>query len=204
MPKESTSLGVTDTIRFVTEIDKLKHVLRKVKPIGEDRYENTAEHSWQIAVFALSLARTLDSAIRLEQVIAMLLVHDIGEIDAGDKFVFAQDGWEERKLAELRAAERIFGLAPPEVAGSLLDLWREFEAGETAEAKFAKAIDRSMPVVLNLRNHGGSWIENGVSYERVVGRVGPEIESGCPELWSYLKRELEEARRKGFFAASTA
>ena len=186
------------------EIDKLKHVLRKVKPIGEDRYESTAEHSWQIAVFALSLARNLAYPIQVDHVIAILLVHDISEIDAGDKFVFAQDGWEERKLAELRAVERIFGLAPPNVAGNLLDLWKEFEAGETAEAKFAKAIDRSMPVVLNLRNHGGSWIENGVTYERVVDRAGPEIESGCPELWSYLTRELEEARHKGFFAASTA
>jgi putative hydrolase of HD superfamily len=137
----------------------------------------------------------------------MLLVHDIGEIDAGDKFVFAQDGWEERKVAELRAVERIFGLAPASVATTLLDLWKEFEAGETPEAKFAKAIDRSMPVLLNLSNGGGSWVENGVSwvengvsYERVVGRIQPEIEEGCPELWTYLKTELDKARDDGFFA----
>jgi putative hydrolases of HD superfamily len=117
----------------------------------------------------------------------MLLVHDIGEIDAGDKFVFAQDGWEERNPAELRAIERIVGLAPKATAEFLLNLWKEFNAGETAEARFAKAVDRSMPVLLNLNNGGGSWLENGVSYERVIGRVAPEVESGCPELWSYLR-----------------
>lgn len=135
-----------------------------------------------------------------ERVVAMLLVHDIGEIDAGDKFVFAQDGWEERKVAELRAVTRIFFLAPQPIAKDLLDLWKEFDAGETQDARFAKAIDRSMPVLLNLSNGGGSWLENGITYERVCARVGPEIEAGCPELWSYMKRQLETARQKGFFA----
>lgn len=200
MLNEETRLALYDTARFVLEIDKLKGVLRKVKPIGQDRYENTAEHSWQIAVFALSMARSLAYPIHVDRVLAMLLVHDIGEIDAGDKFVFAEDGWEERKLAELRAVERIFGLAPPNVATMFLDLWKEFEAGETPEAKFAKAIDRSMPVLLNLSNGGGSWVENGVSYQRVVSRIQPEIENGCPELWTYLKAELDKARGNGFFA----
>ncbi|MGO4210919.1 HD family hydrolase [Terriglobus sp. 2YAB30_2] len=200
MLNEETRLALYDTARFVLEIDKLKGVLRKVKPIGQDRYENTAEHSWQIAAFALSMARSLAYPIQVDRVLAMLLVHDIGEIDAGDKFVFADDGWEERKLAELRAVERIFGLAPPNVATTFLDLWKEFEAGETPEAKFAKAIDRSMPVLLNLSNGGGSWVENGVSYQRVVSRIQPEIENGCPELWTYLKAELDKARGSGFFA----
>lgn len=182
------------------EIDKLKGVLRKVKPIGEERYENTAEHSWQIAVFALSLTRTLALSVNPERVVAMLLVHDLGEIDAGDKFVFAQDGWEERKAAELRAVKRIFSLAPEPLAEFLLDMWKEFDAGETQDARFAKAIDRSMPVLLNLSNGGGSWLENGVTYERVCGRVGPEIEAGCPELWNFMKRQLETAKQEGFFA----
>ena len=202
MIKEDNMPGVHVAIRFVLEIDKLKGILRKVKPIGEDRYENTAEHSLQIALFALSLAQTLSLKLNLYRVVAMLLVHDIGEIDAGDKFVFAPDGWEERKGAELRAVERIFGLASPDVGEFLLALWTEFDAGESPEARFAKAIDRSMPVLLNLSNGGGSWLENGVTYEQVIGRVGPEVESGCPELWNYLKRELEEGRRKGFFAAA--
>lgn len=193
---------IASTISFVLEIDKLKGVLRKVKPISEDRYENTAEHSWQIALFALSLAQTLKLAIDVNRAVAMLLVHDIGEIDAGDKFVFAQDGWEERKAAELRAVERIVGLAPKTTAEFLLNLWKEFDAGETTEARFAKAIDRCTPVLLNVSNGGGSWLENGVTYERVIGRVGPEIENGSLELWSYMKQQLEDARGKGYFAAS--
>jgi putative hydrolase of HD superfamily len=204
MVQEQNTADLADTVRFVLEIDKLKGVLRKVRPVGEDRYENTAEHSWQIALFGLSLAQTLRLAIDVNRAVAMLLVHDIGEIDAGDKFVFAQDGWEERKAAELRAVERITGLASDRVAGFLLGLWKEFDAGETVEARFAKAIDRCMPVLLNLNNSGGSWLENGVPYERVIGRVGPEVESGCPELWNYLSQELKEARRKGYFAAPTS
>ncbi|TCK69758.1 HD domain-containing protein [Acidipila rosea] len=198
--QEPGLIQIQQIVQFVLEIDKLKGVLRKVKPVGEDRYENTAEHSWQIAVFALSLARTLELSVDPERVVAMLLVHDIGEIDAGDKFVFAQDGWEERKAAELRAVERIFSFAPETLAGFLLDMWKEFDAGETQNARFAKAIDRSMPVLLNLSNGGGSWLENRVTYERVCARVGPEIEAGCPELWKYVERQLERARQKGFFA----
>ena len=202
MIQEQGFIEVHNIVQFVLEIDKLKGVLRKVKPLGEDRYENTAEHSWQIAVFALSLARTPGMSVDAERVVAMLLVHDIGEIDAGDKFVFAQDGWEERKAAELRAVERIFSLAPETIAKFLLDMWKEFDAGETQDARFAKAIDRSMPVLLNLSNGGGSWLENGISYERVCARVGPEIAAGCPELWNYVKRQLEAAKQKGFFAES--
>jgi len=202
MSNEESATDISNTIQFVLEIDKLKGVLRKVRPIGEERYENTAEHSWQIALFATSVARTLDLTVDVARVVAMLLVHDLGEIDAGDKFVFAQDGWEERNAAELKALERICGLAPKKTANFLLELWKEFDTGASNEARFAKAIDRSMPVLLNLNNHGGSWIENGVSYERVVERVGPEIEDGCPQLWEYLKAELEAGRRKGLFAAS--
>ena len=204
MSRRQTQIDIATTVLFVLEIDKLKGVLRKVRPVGEDRYENTAEHSWQIAVFALSLANTLRLSVDVNRVVCMLLIHDIGEIDAGDKFVFAETGWEERKAAELKAVERIFGLAPDKAAEFLLDLWKEFDAGNSAEARFAKAIDRSMPVLLNLKNRGGSWLENGVTYERVVGRVRPEIENGCAELWNYLDQQLKAARAQGFFAIPKA
>jgi putative hydrolases of HD superfamily len=196
--------GIANIVQFVLEVDKLKTVLRKVRPVGEARYENTAEHSWQITLFALALAKMLGLSIDVLRVLSMLLIHDIGEIDAGDKFVFAENGWEERKAAELRAVERICGLAPRATAEHLITLWKEFDAGGSAEARFAKAIDRSMPVLLNLNNRGGSWLENGVTYERVFGRVKPEIENGCPELWSYLEEQLKAAHQQGFFAVPTA
>lgn len=202
MTHQPTTGEVGQIIQFVLEIEKLKGVLRKVRPIGEDRYENTAEHSWQIALFAVSLADVLSLKIDANRVVAMLLVHDLGEIDAGDKFVFSHEGWEERKAAELKALERICGLTPAKTRDFLVSLWKEFDAGASDEARFAKAIDRSMPVLLNLNNNGGSWVENGVSYERVVKRVQPEIEGGCPQLWEYLKPQLEAGRHKGFFAAS--
>jgi 5'-deoxynucleotidase YfbR-like HD superfamily hydrolase len=164
---------IANIVQIVLEVDKLKTVLRKVRPVGEARYENTAEHSWQIALFALALAKMLGLSIDVLRVVSMLLIHDIGEIDAGDKFVFAENGWEERKAAELKAVERICGLAPRATAEYLITLWTEFDAGGSAEARFAKAIDRSMPVLLNLSNRGGSWLENGVTYERVFGRVKP-------------------------------
>ena len=98
--------------------------------------------------------------------------------------------------------ERICGLTPGKTRDSLVSLWKEFYAGESDEARFAKAVDRCMPVLLNLNNNGGSWVENAVSYEQVVNRVRPEIEGGCPELWEYIKPQLEAGRHKGFFAAS--
>ncbi|HEX7801698.1 MAG TPA: HD domain-containing protein [Pseudoxanthomonas sp.] len=186
-------------IDFILELDKLKAVTRKVRPLGQDRYENSAEHSWQIALLAASLAPYAESPVDIDRVIRMLLVHDIGEIDTGDTMVFVEGGWEERKAAELAAVTRIFGLLPAEQGAELLSLWKEFERGETADARFANAADRAMPVLLNLANAGQSWRENGISYERVVARVAPPIKAGCPALWDYLESRLEQARDKGWF-----
>ena len=177
-------------IDFILELEKLKAVSRKVRPLGLDRYENSAEHSWQLAMLALSLAHYAGPDIDLNRVTRMLLVHDVGEIDTGDTMVFVEGGWEQRKAAELAAAQRIFGMLP-ELGAGFLKLWQEFELGETAEARFAHAVDRAMPVLLNLNNNGQSWRENGISYERVVGRVAPPIKAGCPALWNYLRRALK-------------
>jgi putative hydrolases of HD superfamily len=188
-----------EIIGFILELDKLKGVTRKVRPLGLDRYENSAEHSWQLGLFAASLAQYADPETDINRVIRMLLVHDIGEIDIGDTFVFVEGGWEERKAAELTAVKRIFGMLPNDQASVFLELWQEFELSATPEARFANSIDRAMPVLLNLANDGGSWRENGVSYERVVNRVGPQIKAGCPALWNYLEEQLEDARRRGWF-----
>jgi putative hydrolase of HD superfamily len=188
-------------VDFILELDKLKAVTRKVKPLGVDRYENSAEHSWQIALMAASLAGYAESPVDINHVIAMLLVHDIGEIDAGDTMVFVEGGWDERKAAELAGVTRIFGMLPDGRGAGFLALWKEFENGDTAESRFAHSIDRAMPVLLNLSNHGQSWRENGISYERVTRRVEPEVKAGCPALWDYLAGRLEEARGKGFFGA---
>ena len=186
-------------VDFILELDKLKAVTRKVRPIGQSRYENSAEHSWQIALMAASLAQFAAEPVDINRVISMLLVHDIGEIDAGDTMVFVETGWEQRKAAELAAVRRIFGMLPAEQCAKFLALWQEFEDAATPESRFAHSVDRAMPVLLNLANHGQSWRENGISYERVVHRVEPEVKAGCPALWEYLAGRLEAVRDKGYF-----
>jgi putative hydrolases of HD superfamily len=188
-------------IDFILELEKLKGVTRKTRPLGLDRYENSAEHSWQLSILAISLAHYAESSIDINKVVRMLLVHDVGEIDTGDTMVYDETGWEERKASELVAVRRIFGMLPENLAADFLALWQEFEHGETAESRFAHAVDRAMPVLLNLANAGQSWRENGISYERVVRRIAPPIMAGCPALWDYLKARLEEARRQGIFGA---
>jgi putative hydrolases of HD superfamily len=188
-------------IDFILELDKLKGVTRKTRPLGLDRQENSAEHSWQIAMFASTLAEYAAAPVNIDHVIKMLLVHDIGEIDTGDTIVYAEGGWEERKAAELRAVERIFGLLPAGRGEPYLALWREFETGETAEAQFANAVDRAMPVLLNLANNGQSWRENGISHQRVVARIETPIRDGCPALWAYLEPRLAAAEKQGLFGA---
>lgn len=186
-------------IDFILELDKLKGVTRKTRPLGLDRYENSAEHSWQIALLAVSLAHYAESALDINRVIGMLLVHDIGEIDTGDTMVYVEGGWEERKVAERAAVKRIFGMLPESQSSGLMALWQEFDDAESPEARFAHAADRAMPVLLNLANAGQSWRENGITHERVVRRIAAPIKAGCPALWDYLEARLEDERRKGWF-----
>ncbi|WP_434627127.1 HD domain-containing protein [Chromobacterium sp. CV08] len=186
-------------VDFVLEIDKLKQVTRKTRVLNSDRYENSAEHSWQIALLAASLQAYAVEPVDIDRVVAMLLVHDIGEIETGDTIVYAEGGWEERKAQELACVTRLFGMLP-EQGPRFLALWKEFEAGETADARFANAADRAMPVLLNLANNGQSWRENGIRHQQVLDRIGPPIRSGCPALWAYLEGRLLDARSRGWLA----
>lgn len=186
-------------VDFILETDRLKAVTRKTRPLGLDRYENSAEHSWQLALLASSLAPYAEQPVDVDRVVAMLLVHDIGEIDTGDTFVYVEGGWEDRKAAELAAVKRIFGLLPEPQRERFLSLWIEFEEAKTPESRFANAVDRAMPVLLNLANNGQSWRENGITYERVIQRVAPPIEAGCPALWEYLQAKLDDVRKQGWF-----
>jgi putative hydrolase of HD superfamily len=188
-------------VDFILELDRLKRVTRKIRPAGLDRYENTAEHSWQIALLAASLEPFAAEPVDIDRVILMLLVHDIGEIDTGDTIFFAEEGLSDRKAGELAAVQRIFGHLEDPQRSRFLGLWNEFEAAITPEARFAHAADRAMPVLLNLANEGQSWRENGISFEKVVSRVGPPVRNGCPRLWAYLEDRLAEAREKGYFGA---
>lgn len=189
-------------VDFILELDRLKTVTRKIRVRGADRYENSAEHSWQLAMLATSLAPFAEGTIDIDRVIQMLLIHDVGEIDTGDTSAFVAEGLADRKAGELAAVTRIFGLLPDVQRDHLMSLWREFEEAQTPESRFANAVDRAMPVLLNLANNGQSWRDGGITHERVVARVRPQIEAGCPKLWAYLETRLEDERQRGWFSGA--
>ncbi len=170
-------------LAFLGELDRLKTVLRQTRLTDLSRRENTAEHSWHLAMFALVLAEHGDGVDALH-VVRLLLVHDVVEIDAGDVPIH-DPGRDEAAIAALEAAaaERIFGLLPDGQGEELHALWREFEAGETREARFARALDRLQPVLMNLMGGGATWAENGVTEAQIRARIGPPVERGAPQLW---------------------
>lgn len=180
---------------FIIEIEKLKGVLRKTKVVGMDRYENSAEHSWHICLTALLLKQYANEHINIDRVIKMLLVHDLGEIDAGDTIVYATNK-EEIKKREAEGFRRLMSLLPMELADELTSLWQEFEEGKTPEAIYANAMDRVSPVLQNLNNGGQSWWENNISIEQVYG-VNSKIALGSTEVWENLKQQLATAHAKG-------
>lgn len=171
---------------FLAEIDGLKAVLRQNRTIGEGRRENSAEHSWHLALFALVLGEHAPG-IDLARVVAMLLVHDIVEIDAGDVPIHGTYDAAALALVEAAAAERIFGLLPAPQRDRFLALWREFEAVETAEARFAKMLDRLQPLLLNTLTGGGTWAENGLTEAQVLARYLPVVERGAPSLRPFIE-----------------
>ena len=208
----SEAATLQQAIAFLLETDRLKTVTRKIRvrsdapapsalPAGDTpfRLENSAEHSWQLALFATVLAPFAAAPVDLPRVLEMLLLHDLGEIDTGDTMAFVEGGWAERKQDERAAAERIFALLPADHAARNLALWDEFEAGDTADSRFANAVDRATPPLLNLANGGGSWVEHGISHARVVARIQAQIEAGIPALWAYLEAELQAAHDDGWF-----
>lgn len=169
-------------LSFAIELDKLKAVLRRSRPSGLDRYENSAEHSWHVCLLALAMAPHAAPQVDVTRVVEMLLVHDIPEIDAGDLIIYAEDR-EAYLGAERRAAERIFGMLPEPQAAWTRSRWEEFAARETLEAKFAYAMDRLMPVLHNLESGGQTWRENDVPLERVLA-INEAIGEACPAVWA--------------------
>lgn len=183
-------------LRFIAEIDKLKGVERMISVIGGARRENSAEHSWHLAVMAPLLAEYAPAAIDIARVVIMLLVHDIVEIDAGDTFAFDTVGAADKDERERRAAARLFSLLPADQADELRAYWDEFEAGNTAEARFAVAMDRFQGLLMNRGNAGGTWKIHDISRDRVMQRMAP-IRDGAPELWSAVLQVLDEVGLPG-------
>ncbi len=186
---------------FVIEIDKLKTILRRAYISDSSRRENSAEHSWHIAVMVMILAEYSNAEIDLMHVLKMMLVHDIAEIDAGDISIYhrkSAPGYEGR---EVEGAKRIFGILPPDQARELLDIQAEFEAGVTAESKFARSVDRLMPLLHNYCTGGRRWQEDGINYEQVF-EVNKKVGEGSKDLWDYSISIIDECVTKGFLKPS--
>lgn len=178
-----TSPDLERQLAFLREIDRLKSVIRLSPLIDRSRRENSAEHSWHIAMYALVLAQYAAGSVDVLRVVKMLLIHDIVEIDAGDVPFHApatHAGQEER---ERLAAERLFGLLPDAQAAEFRELWFEFEAAKSDDAKFAKALDRFQPMLHNAATDGGTWVECEVTLEQIKARCRQPIERGAPALW---------------------
>jgi putative hydrolase of HD superfamily len=182
---------ITAQIEFLTEVDKLKSVLRGTSLCDNSRRENSGEHSWHIALYALILSEHAINPIDINRVIKMLLIHDLVEIDAGDAPIHGNHDPVEQALKECNAADRIFGLLPQDQAIELRDLWDEFEASETNDAVFAKSLDRAQPVISNLETGGQSWTDYNVTLEQVKSRVAVKIQRGAPAIWATVKTRVE-------------
>jgi len=178
---------------FLNEADRLKSVLRATTLCDGSRRENTAEHSWHIVLYAMVLADQAAPEVDINRVIRMLILHDLVEIDVGDVPIHSANGAAHASLAtqaaEQRAADRIFGLLPSDLAAGFRALWDEFEAAETVEAIFAKSLDRVQPVMANLQSGGGTWVTYNVTAEQLDTRVGTKIARGAPALWAHVRAQ---------------
>ena len=176
---------------FLNEADRLKSVLRATTLVDGSRRENSGEHSWHLALYAMVLADQAASGVDINRGIRMLVLHDLVEIDVGDVPIHSADGQAHgsaaTQAAEARAADRIFGLLPSDLAADLHALWAEFEAGLTPDALFAKALDRVQPVMANLMSGGGTWVEYNVTSDQFDQRVGTKIAKGAPRLWDWVR-----------------
>ncbi|EMK3508671.1 HD domain-containing protein [Vibrio parahaemolyticus] len=185
-------------LALLIELDKLKSVLRRTRvKSAEGRLENSGEHSWHVALMAVLMEEHANAPVDICRVMKMLLIHDVVEIDAGDTFVYDTVASKEQAEKEIKAAERLFGMLPTDQGQELLALWLEFEAAQSDDAKYAKALDRLIPMLLNYHTKGQSWKENSVTREQAL-TINKRIEFGSVTLWDKAKELIEEATEKGW------
>jgi len=197
---DSPAARLVRQIEFIVECDRLKEIFRQTINTQSRRAENDAEHSWHLCLCVIVLAEHANlPTLDLLRVLKMLIVHDLVEIDAGDTFAYDTAGMATQHAREVVAADRIFGLLPADQGRDLRALWDEFEARQTPESKFAAAVDRFQPMLLNCRSQGAAWQRHGVTHDRVVAR-NRHIADGCKELWRYAERMLEEVVAAGHLA----
>jgi len=191
---------LSQQLQFIVEIDKLKTVLRQSYLTNGERHENSAEHSWHLAVMAMLLGEHAEEGVDLCQVLRMLLVHDIVEIDAGDTYCYDEEADSGKADRERQAADRIFGLLPGDQADGLRELWDEYEAQITPEARFAMALDHLMPLLHNYHTEGKSWREHAITKDQVLAHNAC-IGDSSPRLWHFAEAMIEEGVARGYLGA---
>ncbi|MBR1555914.1 MAG: HD domain-containing protein [Oscillospiraceae bacterium] len=184
-------------IKFILELDKLKNIYRQTLVLHEDRQENDAEHSFHLAVMACILAEHAREKVDVLHVMKMVLMHDVVEIDAGDTYCYDEAGNQTKAERERKAADRIFSLLPEEQCQEYRGLWEEFEARETPEAKFANALDRIHPMLLNYTKGGISWMKHGIHAEQVEKRNCGVTADGSERIGEFAREIIETARKEG-------
>lgn len=191
---------LTRQLAFILEADRMKNIYRQTLVLHEDRQENDAEHSFHLALMAAILAEHARVPVDVTVVMKMVLVHDIVEIDAGDTYAYDTAGNETKRAREVKAADRLFGLLPEDQAEEFRGLWEEFEARETPEAKFANAIDRLQPMMLNYEKGGISWKRRGITAEQARARNHDITDEGSAILGSLADAIVEAAKAEGMLA----
>jgi putative hydrolase of HD superfamily len=187
-------------IQFIVEMDKLKRVSRQTLIMDRSRQENSAEHSWHIALMALVLSEyAKEKGTDFFRVLKMLLVHDLVEIDAGDTYCYDDTATRDQQAREIKAADRIFNILPPDQAREFRSLWDEFEARNTPDARFAVALDRLQPILQNYNTGGDVWKKNAIGADQVLSR-NQIIETGAPRLWDYAVSLINRAAERGLLA----
>ncbi len=197
MPASDGAGRLADQLAFVLEVDRLKSVIRRGYVADGSRRENTAEHSWTLALMAIVLAEHAGEPVDVARVVRMVVIHDLVEVDAGDTYVYDEAGRASKDAREEAAADRLYGLLPPDQGAELRALWDEFEHGTGADARFARSVDRFAGFLLNHASGGLAWRENGVTADRVHG-VNSSIDAGSPRLWTEVQRRLAEAVDRGW------
>lgn len=188
---------INQQMKFIIEIDKQKSIFRQSYLADGTRHENDAEHAWHLALMAMILGEHSNHSVDILKVIKMVLIHDLVEIDAGDTYAYDVKGNEDKYEREVKAAKRIYGILPNDQAEQLYNLWEEFEARETNEAKFAAALDRVQPILLNYLSKGKAWLKHDIARSQVEER-NAHTEEGSEAIWDYICSILDLAVDDGY------
>lgn len=194
--REEMEARLHKQIQFIVEVDKVKNIFRQTYLADANRKENDAEHSWHLALMAVLLKDYMEEEADLIKVMTMVLIHDLVEIDAGDTYAYDEKGAVTKRDREEKAADRIFGLLPEDQENEFRNLWEEFEAYETAEAKYAHLLDNFQPLLLNDASGGKSWTEHGVHKSQVYKR-NERIPETSGMIWEQIQAIVQKHIEQG-------